>query len=122
MGYLWGFTMAVVLFFMTVYPDYIAPLFDKYEPLPEGELREKIEALAAKIEFPLTKLYVVEGSKRSAHSNAYFYGFFKFKRIVLFDTLLEEEERLKLKTEEERKETEEKTEKDGEEKKKTGCN
>lgn len=59
--YLWGFTMAVVLFFMTIYPDYIAPLFDKYEPLPEGELKTMIEALAAQIKFPLTKLYVVEG-------------------------------------------------------------
>lgn len=53
--------MVVVMFFMTVYPDYIAPLFDKYEPLPEGELKSKIEKLAAQIEFPLTKLYVVEG-------------------------------------------------------------
>lgn len=59
--YLWGFTMVVVMFFMTVYPDYIAPLFDKYEPLPEGELKSRIEQLAAQIEFPLTKLYVVEG-------------------------------------------------------------
>jgi len=72
---------------------------------------------------------VVEGSKRSSHSNAYFYGFFKFKRIVLFDTLLEESERLKLKTDEERekeaKEKEEKadsTEEKEKEKKKTGCN
>lgn len=146
--YLWGFTMAVVLFFMTVYPDYIAPLFDKYEPLPEGDLKSKIEALAAKIEFPLTKLYVVEGSKRSAHSNAYFYGFFKNKRIVLYDTLLEEytplnkkevetaEEASEEKTEEkvEEDKTEEKTEEENavekpeekaeektEEKKKTGC-
>ena len=49
------------MFFMTVYPDLIAPLFDKYEPLPEGELRTRIEELAAQIKFPLTKLYVVEG-------------------------------------------------------------
>merc|ERR1711997_640262 len=85
------------------YPEFIAPLFDKYTPLPEGELRTEIEGLAASIEFPLYKLFVVEGSKRSSHSNAYFYGFFKFKRIVLFDTLLEEEERLKMMTEKERK-------------------
>merc|ERR1712002_1107769 len=85
---------------MTIYPDLIAPLFDKYTPMPEGELRTQIEDLAASISFPLYKLYVVEGSKRSSHSNAYFYGFFKFKRIVLFDTLLEESERNKLKTEE----------------------
>ena len=46
---------------MTVYPDYIAPLFDKYSPLPDGELKTKIEKLAASIDFPLKKLYVVEG-------------------------------------------------------------
>ena len=46
---------------MTIYPEFIAPLFDKYTPLPDSELRKKIEALAAKLAFPLTKLYVVEG-------------------------------------------------------------
>uniref|UniRef100_R4G4J9 CAAX prenyl protease n=1 Tax=Rhodnius prolixus TaxID=13249 RepID=R4G4J9_RHOPR len=86
--YLWLFSMVTLLFLMTVYPDYIAPLFDKYTPLPEGELKTKIEELAASVNFPLYKLYLVEGSKRSVHSNAYFYGFFKNKRIVLFDTLL----------------------------------
>ena len=75
---------------MTVYMDYIAPLFDKFTLLPEGALRTSIEQLAARISFPLTKIYIVEGSKRSSHSNAYFYGFFKNKRIVLFDTLLAE--------------------------------
>ncbi|MEQ2195920.1 hypothetical protein XENOCAPTIV_020388, partial [Xenoophorus captivus] len=70
--------------------DYIAPLFDKFTPLPDGELKTAIEDMAKSISFPLTKLYVVEGSKRSSHSNAYFYGFFKNKRIVLFDTLLED--------------------------------
>ena len=75
---------------VTVYADFIAPLFDKYTPLPDGQLRSQIEALAASIDFPLKKLFVVEGSKRSSHSNAYFYGFFKNKRIVLFDTLLED--------------------------------
>ena len=66
-------------------------------PLPEGELKTQIEELAASIQFPLYKLFVVEGSKRSSHSNAYFYGFFNFKRIVLFDTLLSDQERLKVK-------------------------
>ena len=70
--------------------DYIAPLFDKFTLLQEGTLRTSIEQLAAKISFPLTNIYIVEGSKRSSHSNAYFYGFFKNKRIVLFDTLLAE--------------------------------
>ena len=73
---------------VTVYMDYIAPLFDKFTLLPEGTLRTSIEQLAAQISFPLTKIYIVDGSKRSSHSNAYFYGFFKNKRIVLFDTLL----------------------------------
>merc|ERR1712083_180477 len=126
--YLWVFAVLMTLFLMTIYPDLIAPLFDKYTPMPEGDLRSQIEALAASVEFPLYKLYVVMGSKRSSHSNAYFYGFFKFKRIVLFDTLLEESERLKLKTDEERekeaKEKEEKEEKEDktEEKNATGCN
>ncbi|NXC70563.1 FACE1 protease, partial [Anhinga anhinga] len=75
---------------VTIYADYIAPLFDKFIPLPEGELKQQIETMAKSIDFPLTKVYVVEGSKRSSHSNAYFYGFFKNKRIVLFDTLLED--------------------------------
>lgn len=47
---------------LMIYPEFIAPLFDKYTPLPESELRQKIEALAAKLEFPLKKLYVVEGN------------------------------------------------------------
>ncbi|KAL4232542.1 CAAX prenyl protease 1 [Mactra antiquata] len=88
--YVWAFLLVVSLLMITIYADYIAPLFDKFTPLPEGELRTRIEELAKSIDFPLTKLYVVEGSKRSSHSNAYFYGFFKNKRIVLFDTLLED--------------------------------
>ncbi|XP_072275019.1 CAAX prenyl protease 1 homolog [Pyxicephalus adspersus] len=88
--YAWLFTLVVSLVLVTIYADYIAPLFDKFTPLPEGELKYAIEAMAKSIFFPLTKVYVVEGSKRSSHSNAYFYGFFKNKRIVLFDTLLED--------------------------------
>ena len=118
--YLWVFAVLMTLFLMTIYPDLIAPLFDKYTPMPEGELRSQIEALAASVEFPLYKLYVVMGSNRSSHSNAYFYGFFKFKRIVLFDTLLEEAERLKLKTDEDK--AEEKEDEKDEPKKATGCN
>ncbi|XP_076059851.1 CAAX prenyl protease 1 homolog [Oratosquilla oratoria] len=114
--YLWGFTTITGFLLMTIYPDYIAPLFDKYEPLPDGELRTKIEELAARISFPLTKLYVVEGSKRSAHSNAYFYGFFKNKRIVLYDTLLEEYTPIN-KTIEDTKEEEKEKEAGSEEKK-----
>ncbi|KAK6033826.1 peptidase, M48 family [Cooperia oncophora] len=85
-----------MLILMTVYPAFIAPLFDKYIPLPEGELKVAIEKLAASQKFPLTKLYVVYGSKRSAHSNAYMYGFWNSKRIVLYDTLLSGEEKEKV--------------------------
>lgn len=88
--YAWLFTLIVSLVLVTIYADYIAPLFDQFTPLPEGELKTDIETMAKSISFPLTKVYVVEGSKRSSHSNAYFYGFFKNKRIVLFDTLLED--------------------------------
>ncbi|XP_029159147.1 CAAX prenyl protease 1 homolog [Nylanderia fulva] len=86
--YLWILSMVVSLFMMILYPEIIAPLFDKYSPLPDGELKQKIEELAASLKFPLYKLFIVEGSKRSSHSNAYLYGFHKHKRIVLFDTLI----------------------------------
>ncbi|XP_067946444.1 CAAX prenyl protease 1 homolog [Watersipora subatra] len=88
--YCWVFVIVVSLVMVTVYPDYIAPLFDTFTPLADGPLKSEIEKLAASINFPLTKLYVVDGSTRSNHSNAYFYGFFKNKRIVLFDTLMED--------------------------------
>ncbi|XGW20226.1 hypothetical protein V3C99_003774 [Haemonchus contortus] len=94
--YVWIFVSIVLLLLMTIYPAFIAPLFDKYIPLPEGELKVAIEKLAASLKFPLTKLYVVYGSKRSAHSNAYMYGFWNNKRIVLYDTLLSGEEKEKV--------------------------
>lgn len=87
--YLWIFLLVVSMLLLTIYPDFIAPLFDKFVPLSEGPLKTEIEALAESVEFPLTNIYVVEGSKRSSHSNAYFFGFYKNKRIVLFDTLIE---------------------------------
>ncbi|CAI0470257.1 unnamed protein product [Linum tenue] len=67
--YLWGFMFALSLVMMTIYPILIAPLFNKFTPLPEGSLREKIEKLAASLKFPLKKLFVVDGSTRSSHSN-----------------------------------------------------
>lgn len=135
--YLWAFTVVMSLLLMVIYPELIAPLFDKYTPLPEGDLKTQIEALAASLNFPLKKLFIVDGSKRSSHSNAYFYGFFKNKRIVLFDTLVAEYWKPPKKTEEketsesdkekveekpeekEEKETSEKTE--DSEKAKKGC-
>jgi len=87
--YVWMFVTFVLLLMTTIYPTLIAPLFNKFTELEEGELRTRIENLASKVSFPLTKLFKVDGSSRSAHSNAYFYGFFKNKRIVLYDTLME---------------------------------
>ncbi|KAA8520674.1 hypothetical protein F0562_015054 [Nyssa sinensis] len=88
--YLWAFMLVLSLVMMTVYPILIAPLFNKFTPLPDGELRVKIENLASSLKFPLKKLFVVDGSTRSSHSNAYMYGFFKNKRIVLYDTLIQQ--------------------------------
>ncbi|KAI8969992.1 peptidase family M48-domain-containing protein [Mycotypha africana] len=87
--YVWLIAVVFQLFIITIYPTFIQPLFNKLTPLEEGDLKSRIEALADRIQFPLKKLYVIDGSKRSSHSNAYFYGFGKNKHIVLFDTLLE---------------------------------
>ncbi|KAL2892127.1 CAAX prenyl protease 1-like protein [Bienertia sinuspersici] len=88
--YLWGFMFVLSIVMMTLYPVLIAPLFNKFTPLPDGELRSKIETLASSLKFPLKKLFVVDGSTRSSHSNAYMYGFFNNKRIVLYDTLIQQ--------------------------------
>ncbi|XP_077296424.1 CAAX prenyl protease 1 homolog isoform X2 [Arctopsyche grandis] len=116
--WLWSFCCVMILLLVMIYPSLIAPLFDKYSPLPDGPLRSSIEALAASLKFPLGQLYVVEGSKRSAHSNAYFYGLFGSKRIVLFDTLLENY----VKKETDEKKTKETDEKKDATRKKKGCN
>jgi len=72
----------------SVYPSFIAPLFNKYKELEEGDLKKAVYDLAGSQKFPLTKLFVIDGSTRSAHSNAYLYGFFRNKRIVIYDTLI----------------------------------
>mmetsp|Transcript_19023 Transcript_19023/g.21794 ORF Transcript_19023/g.21794 Transcript_19023/m.21794 type:complete len:435 (+) Transcript_19023:44-1348(+) len=79
----------IIIIMMFLYPNFIAPLFNKFEDLKEGSLRDKIYALASKLDYPLKKIFVCDGSKRSSHSNAYLFGFWKNKRIVLFDTILE---------------------------------
>lgn len=75
--YVWLFLCIVSIILLSVYPNYIAPLFNKYTKLEDGEVKSAIEDLAKTVDFPLTQLYTVDGSRRSAHSNAYFYGFFK---------------------------------------------
>jgi STE24 endopeptidase len=78
--YVWAFMFVFSVIMMTIYPVLIMPLFNKYEPLPEGELKRQIYELAGRLAFPLTKLFVMDGSKRSSHSNAFMFGFFKNKR------------------------------------------
>ncbi len=73
---------------MLVFPTWIAPLFNKFTPLEDVTLRDRIQGLAKRCEFEIQGLFVMDGSKRSAHGNAYFTGFGKSRRIVFFDTLL----------------------------------
>ncbi|KAI0397230.1 peptidase family M48-domain-containing protein [Xylariaceae sp. FL0594] len=87
--YLWLFTAALQMFMITVYPIVILPLFNKLSPLEEGKLKTETEALAKKLKFPLHELFVIDGSKRSNHSNAYFFGLPWKKHIVIYDTLIE---------------------------------
>jgi STE24 endopeptidase len=76
------------LLILVLYPTLIAPLFNKFTPLAAGAARERIEALLARCGFTRAGLFVMDGSKRSGHGNAYFTGFGRAKRIVFFDTLL----------------------------------
>ena len=86
--YVWLFWSAFNLLLMFVYPTWIAPLFNKFSPLEDGEMKSRVEALLARCGFRSSGLFVMDGSKRSSHGNAYFTGFGDNKRIVFFDTLL----------------------------------
>ena len=90
--WLWAFAFiaAFQLLMIVIFPTFIAPWFNKFQPLKEGEFRERILALANQIGFTTSGIFIMDGSKRSAHSNAYFTGIGKAKRIVLFDTLIEQ--------------------------------
>lgn len=87
--YVWMTWLAFNLLVLLLYPTVIAPLFNKFTPLAEGEVKQRIEALLARCGFASSGLFVMDGSKRSAHGNAYFTGFGRSKRIVFFDTLIE---------------------------------
>lgn len=87
--YVWMTWLAFNLLVLLLYPTVIAPLFNKFTPLAEGEVKSRIEALLARCGFASSGLFVMDGSKRSAHGNAYFTGFGRSKRIVFFDTLIE---------------------------------
>ncbi len=86
----WGFALmfAFQLLMLVLYPKLILPLFNKLTPLPEGELRVRLMALGERTGFAARTIEVMDGSKRSGHSNAFFTGFGRFRRIVLFDTLI----------------------------------
>jgi STE24 endopeptidase len=86
--WLFVFLSVVQLFMLWLYPAVIAPLFNRFQPLPDGALRARLEALAREAGFRNRGLYVMDASRRSGHSNAYFTGIFR-PRIVLFDTLVE---------------------------------
>jgi len=84
----WGGITVISLLLQYVAPTWIMPLFNKFVPLEEGELKSAIMHYAEKVHFPLTGIYVLDGSKRSSKANAFFTGFGKRKRIALFDTLI----------------------------------
>jgi STE24 endopeptidase len=88
--YAWGLITAFSVFMNLFYSELIVPLFNKQMPLEEGSLRGKIEQFSNKTGFKLHDIYVIDGSKRSTKSNAYFSGFGPKKRIVLYDTLLKD--------------------------------
>lgn len=86
--WVWCVWSGFQLLMMVLYPTVIAPMFNKFTPLQDAALRERIEGLMARVGFASKGLFVMDGSKRSAHGNAYFSGFGSNKRIVFFDTLL----------------------------------
>ncbi|HEY6896944.1 MAG TPA: M48 family metallopeptidase [Rhodocyclaceae bacterium] len=87
--WVWGVWLSFNLAVLLLYPTLIAPLFNKFSPMEEGPLKARIEALLTRCGFRSSGLFVMDGSKRSAHGNAYFTGMGSNKRIVFFDTLIE---------------------------------
>lgn len=84
----WAVWVGFNLLVLVLYPTVIAPLFNKFQPLEDGALKARVEALMARCGFAAKGLFVMDGSRRSAHANAYFTGFGAAKRVVFFDTLL----------------------------------
>lgn len=88
--YLGLFMMLFQVFIMWAFPTIIAPLYNKFSPLDNNSLKEKIESLANSVNFKLGKIEVIDSSKRSGHSNAYFTGFGKIKKIVFYNTIFDQ--------------------------------
>jgi STE24 endopeptidase len=86
--YVWLAWMVFQMLLLVLYPTVIAPLFNRFSPLPPGDARDRIESLLTRCGFRASGLFVMDGSKRSGHGNAYFTGFGRAKRVVFFDTLL----------------------------------
>ena len=86
----WGAWMAFNLLLLVLYPTVIAPLFNKFEPLKDEDLKARVNALMQRCGFAASGFFVMDGSRRSAHANAYFTGFGAAKRVVFFDTLLQQ--------------------------------
>jgi STE24 endopeptidase len=86
--YVWAVWMGFSLFMMWAWPAFIAPIFNKFEPLEDASLKQRIEDLLKRCGFKSNGVFVMDGSKRSSHGNAYFSGLGANKRIVFFDTLL----------------------------------
>ena len=86
----WALWMGFSLLMLVIYPTVIAPLFNKFQPLQDESLKARVSALMARCGFAAKGLFVMDGSRRSAHANAYFTGFGAAKRVVFFDTLLEQ--------------------------------
>jgi len=87
--YAWIFLSAFLVLIQPLFTLFIAPMFNTFTPLEDGELKDKINTFAEKVNFPLSRIDVMDGSRRSSKSNAYFSGLGKNKRIALFDTLIE---------------------------------
>ena len=85
----WSVLTVFMIAIQPLFVHVIAPMFNKFTPLEEGDLRKEIEKYTSKFDFPLVRIDIMDGSKRSAHSNAYFTGFGKSRRIAIFDTLVE---------------------------------
>jgi len=88
--YAWGTMIVFQIVMMALAPTLILPLFNKFSPLPQGALRDRLLALGEKTGFSAREILVMDGSKRSRHSNALFTGFGRFRKIVLFDTLIDQ--------------------------------
>lgn len=90
-AWLWAWLAFTAFQLLMTYlaPTFILPLFNKFKPMEDGELKERIQDMSKKCDFPLTEIHIMDGSKRSTKSNAFFTGFGKRKKIALFDTLIE---------------------------------